>query len=104
MIIGTAGFQLPPQMPFIYDDNSVQALPPYRADQPLHIGRLPWRARRRIEGESLHQLLSGPFRGGMIRRIEVNDFPPFMMQNDKNIQDFECYRRDCGRRPGEKID
>jgi hypothetical protein len=37
MIIGTIGIELPPQVPFIYDDDVVQALPPYGADNSLDI-------------------------------------------------------------------
>ena len=59
VIVGSVGFQLPPQMTFIEDDNVIQALPPYRADQPLHIGRLPWRARGRkhfFDTETFHSI------------------------------------------------
>ena len=47
MIVGTIGFQLPPQMPFIYDDNVVQALSPYGSNNSLDIRILPRRAGRR---------------------------------------------------------
>lgn len=53
--------------------------------------------------KSFHYLLGSPFCSGMIRRIEVNDFSPFVMQNDKHIQYPECCRWDGGRRSGEKI-
>ena len=45
MIIGGVGFHLPAQMPFTENDNMIQALSPYRANQSFHIGRLPWRTR-----------------------------------------------------------
>ena len=124
MIVGTVGFQLPPQMPFIEDDNVIQALSPDAANYSLYIRVLPGRARgrkyffdaetfhsisesntvdavpvayqvawRRIEGESFHYLLSSPFRSRMIRRVEVNNFSPFVMQDDKYVHDPKCCRR-----------
>jgi hypothetical protein len=47
MIVGSVGFQLPPQMPFIYDDNMIQALSPYGPDNAFDIRILPRRARGR---------------------------------------------------------
>jgi len=45
MIVGAVGFQLPPQMPFIYDDNMMQTLSPYGPDNAFDIRILPRRAR-----------------------------------------------------------
>jgi hypothetical protein len=59
MIVGTVGFQLPPQMPFIDDDNVIQALSPYGADNSLDIRILPWRARGRkhfFNAEAFHSI------------------------------------------------
>ena len=39
----------------------------------------------RVERESFHYLLGSPFRSRMIRRIEVNNFSPFVVQNDSCI-------------------
>jgi hypothetical protein len=36
--MGTVGFELPPQVPFIQDDNVIQAFSPDAADQSLNIG------------------------------------------------------------------
>jgi hypothetical protein len=47
IIIDTVGFQLPPQMPFIYDDNVIQTLSAYGPDNSLDIRILPRRARGR---------------------------------------------------------
>jgi hypothetical protein len=116
MIIGTVGFQLPPKVPFVHDDNVIEALSAYGPDQSLHIRILPRRARRRkhllyaeafhsiaesstvdtvpvayqvawnvVEWESLHHLLSSPFRSRMIRRVEVNNFSSIVTQNDKHV-------------------
>ncbi len=56
-VIGQVGSEQLPQVPLIKNNNVVQALPAYRADQPLHIGRLPWRARGRkylFDTETFH--------------------------------------------------
>ena len=47
MIVGNVGFQLPPQMPFIHNDNVIQALSPDTANYSLNIRILPRRARGR---------------------------------------------------------
>ena len=129
MIVGTVGFQLPPQMSFIENDNVIQALSPYGSDNPLDIRILPGRARgrkhffdaetfhslakpisvdavpvayqvawSRVEWEGFYYLLSSPFRSRMIRRVEVNNFSPFVMQYHKDIHDSECCRGN-----GEKV-
>jgi hypothetical protein len=116
MIIDTVGFQLPPQMPFIYDDNVIQTLSPYGPDNSLNIRILPRRARGRkhfvdaetfhsiakstaidavsvtqqvawsgIEGKGLHQLLCCPLGSWMFGHVKVNDFSPFVMQNDQHV-------------------
>ncbi len=116
MIIDTVGFQLPPQIPFIYDDNVIQTLSPYGFDNSLDIRILPRRARGRkhfvdaetfhsiaksiaidavsvtqqvawsgIEGRGLHQLLCCPLGSWMFGDVKVNDFSPFVMQNDKHV-------------------
>ena len=47
MIVGTVGFQLPPQIPFIYDNNMTQTLSPYGSHYSLNEGILPRRAQGR---------------------------------------------------------
>ena len=49
-------------------------------------------------GESLHNLLSGPGCGRMIRHIEVQHPTPMMFQHDEHEQHFHGDRRD-----GEKV-
>ena len=59
MIIDTVGFQLPPLMPFIYDDNVIQTLSPYGPDNSLDIRILPRRARGRkhfVDAETFHSI------------------------------------------------
>jgi hypothetical protein len=59
MIIDTVGFQLPPQMPFIYDDNVIQTLSPYGPDNSLDIRILPRRARGRkhfVDAETFYSI------------------------------------------------
>ena len=47
----------------------------------------------RVEGESFHDLLNSPFRSRVIRRVEVNNFSPLVMQNDKYVHDSKCRSR-----------
>jgi hypothetical protein len=59
MIVGTVGFQLPLQMPFIYNDNVIQALSPYGPDNSLDIRVLPRRARgckHFFDAETFHSM------------------------------------------------
>ena len=57
MIIGGIRFQLPPEMPFIYDDNVIEALSPDAANDSLDIRILPGRTRGRkhfFDTEAFH--------------------------------------------------
>jgi len=45
--------------------------------------------RRLVPREGLHNLGCGPLGGGMLGDIEMNDAPPIMSQNKKNVQDPE---------------
>jgi hypothetical protein len=97
------------QMPFVDDDDVIQALTPDAPDQPLDIRILPRPpggdddlfdpqmlyplpkgsaidavpiAQEILKGlvprEGLHDLLSRPFRGGMLGDVEVDDTPSMM--------------------------
>ena len=59
MIVDTVGFQLPTQLPLIFDDNVIQTLSPYGPDNSLDIRILPRRARGRkhfVDAETFHSI------------------------------------------------
>ena len=59
MIVGTVGFQLPPEMSLIENDNVIQALSPYRPNNSLDIRILPRRARGRkhfVDAENFYSI------------------------------------------------
>jgi hypothetical protein len=59
MIVGTVRFKLPPQMPFTYDDNVIEALSPYGPDNSLDIRILPRGARGRkyfVDAETFYTI------------------------------------------------
>ena len=59
VIVGIVGFQSPPQMPLIYNDNVIQALSPYGTDNSLNIRTLPgraWGRKHLLNAEAFHPI------------------------------------------------
>jgi hypothetical protein len=54
MVVGEVRREDTPQVPLIQDDQVVETLPAHRADQPCHVGILPWpEIARSISGGTL---------------------------------------------------